>query len=113
MDHHNFPEFPNPADSQYYQYPQTVVETMPELSALSNVIMELGIPACVIIASFWFIKYTTDQGRKEREQFWAKDAENDAKIMQLVEKSSDAIMSMKIALEQNTQAMRELTLKSK
>tara|TARA_Y100001938_G_C8089624_1_gene434267 strand:+ start:2719 stop:3042 length:324 start_codon:yes stop_codon:yes gene_type:complete len=98
----------NPADQQYYNY-QPVVEVMPELNALSNVIMELGIPACVIIASFWFIKYTTDQGRKEREQFWAKDAENDDKIMQLVEKSSDAIMSMKIALEQNTQAMRELT----
>ena len=98
----------NPADQQYYNY-QPAVEVMPELNALSNVVMELGIPACVIIASFWFIKYTTDQGRKEREQFLAKDAENDAKIMQLVEKSSDAIMSMKIALEQNTQAMRELT----
>ena len=108
MSGHHF----NPAD-QYYNYPTQATEVMPELSALSNVIMELGIPACVIIASFWFIKYTTDQGRKEREQFWAKDAENDAKIMQLVEKSSDAIMSMKIALEQNTQAMRELTLKTK
>ena len=82
---------------------------MPEMNTLYTMIMDLGIPACVIVASFWFIKYTTDQARREREEFWKKDAENDAKIMSMVEKSSDAILSIKIALEQNTAAIKELT----
>mgnify|MGYP003132709555 CR=1 FL=1 len=96
----------NPADQQYYH---SVTQTMPEMNTLYTMIMDLGIPACVIVASFWFIKYTTDQARKEREEFWKKDAENDAKIMSMVEKSSDAILSIKIALEQNTAAIKELT----
>tara|TARA_R100000808_G_scaffold410_1_gene2172 strand:+ start:760 stop:1065 length:306 start_codon:yes stop_codon:yes gene_type:complete len=100
----------NPAD---YQYIHGKPMPMPEVNTLYSMVMDLGIPACVIIASFWFIKYTTDQSRKEREEFWKKDAENDAKIMQLVEKSSDAIMSIKIALEQNTQAIRELIKQQK
>ena len=96
----------NPADQQYYH---SVTQTMPEMNTLYTMIMDLGIPACVIVASFWFIKYTTDQARREREEFWKKDAENDAKIMSMVEKSSDAILSIKIALEQNTAAIKELT----
>ena len=104
----------NPADQVYYNYPvqqvtQQATQAMPEMNTLYTMVMDLGIPACVIIASFWFIKYTTDQARKEREDFWKKDAENDAKIMQMVEKSSDAILSIKLALEQNTIAIKELT----
>ena len=100
----------NPADQVYYNSPiQQATQTMPEMNTLYTMIMDLGIPACVIVASFWFIKYTTDQARREREEFWKKDAENDAKIMSMVEKSSDAILSIKIALEQNTAAIKELT----
>jgi uncharacterized membrane protein YciS (DUF1049 family) len=101
---------PNPAD-QYYNYSTQAAQAMPEVNTLYTMVMDLGIPACVIIASFWFIKYTTDQARKEREEFWKKDAENDSKIMAMVEKSSDAILSIKLALEQNTQAIREITKK--
>ena len=101
---------PNPAD-QYYNYSTQATQAMPEVNTLYTMVMDLGIPACVIIASFWFIKYTTDQARKEREEFWKKDAENDSKIMAMVEKSSDAILSIKLALEQNTQAIREITKK--
>jgi hypothetical protein len=97
----------NPADYQY-TYGQQMTG---EVSQLYTMVMDLGIPACVIIASFWFIKYTTDQARREREAFWAKDAENDEKLMAIVEKSSDAILSIKLALEQNTQAIRELMVK--
>ena len=104
----------NPADQVYNNYPvqhatQQVTQAMPEVNTLYTMVMDLGIPACVIIASFWFIKYTTDQARREREEFWRKDAENDTKIMQMVEKSSDAILSIKLALEQNTAAIKELT----
>jgi len=97
----------NPADYQY-TYGQQMTG---EVSQLYTMVMDLGIPACVIIASFWFIKYTTDQARREREAFWAKDVENDEKLMAIVEKSSDAILSIKLALEQNTQAIRELMVK--
>jgi len=97
----------NPADYQY-TYGQQMTG---EVSQLYTMVMDLGIPACVIIASFWFIKYTTDQARREREAFWAKDAENDEKLMAIVEKSSDAILSIKLALEQNTVAIRELMVK--
>ena len=97
----------NPADYQF-TYGQQMTG---EVSQLYTMVMDLGIPACVIIAAFWFIKYTTDQAKKEREAFWAKDAENDEKLMAIVEKSSDAILSIKLALEQNTQAIRELMVK--
>ena len=40
----------NPADQQYY-HPQNA---MPEVNDLYTMVMDLGIPACVIIASFWF-----------------------------------------------------------
>ena len=41
----------NPADAEYYNYPATP-EAMPEVSTLYQMVMDLGIPACVIIAAF-------------------------------------------------------------
>jgi hypothetical protein len=53
---------PNPADSIYYNYTTTThaTEVMPEVSTLYQMVMELGIPACVIIAAFWFIRYQSE-----------------------------------------------------
>ena len=45
---------------------------------------------------------------KEEEAFWKKDAENDEKLIKIVESSSDALIHVKNALDQNHQAMREL-----
>lgn len=103
MDHH----FPNPGD-QYYNYQPQPIEVMPELNSISTLIMDLGIPACVILASFWFIRYQSEQARKEREQFWKKDEEHDERLLEMVEKSSDAILQIKLSIEQNTAAMREM-----
>tara|TARA_Y100000589_G_scaffold332132_1_gene389572 strand:- start:3191 stop:3520 length:330 start_codon:yes stop_codon:yes gene_type:complete len=103
MDHH----FPNPGD-QYYNYQPQTIEVMPELNSISTLIMDLGIPACVILASFWFIRFQSIEARKEREQFWAKDEEHDERLLQMVEKSSDAILQIKLSIEQNTAAMREM-----
>jgi len=103
MDHH----FPNPGD-QYYNYQPQPIEVMPELNSISTLIMDLGIPACVILASFWFIRFQSIEARKEREQFWAKDEEHDERLLQMVEKSSDAILQIKLSIEQNTAAMREM-----
>ncbi len=49
----------------------------------------------------------TKQSAKEREAWQARDELNDERIMKLVESSSDALLHVKVALEANTQAMRE------
>ena len=105
MDHH-FP--PNPAD-QYYNYqPRNYMETpMPDVGQISSIIMDLGIPACVIFASFWFIRFQSIEARTERENFWAKDEEHDNKLLEMVQKSSDVHLQVKIAIEQMTQAIKE------
>ena len=105
MDHH-FPSA-NPADAQYYNYSRTT-EAMPEVNAIYQMIMDLGIPACVIIAAFWFIRYQSELAKKEREEFWKKDEEHDASLLNMIEKSSDAILQIKLALDANTTAIKEL-----
>ena len=60
------------------------------------------------LASFYYIMFLTKQAKEEREAFWKKDAENDEKLLKIVESSSDALIHVKNALDQNTQAMREL-----
>ena len=101
---------PNPADSIYYNYPTTTqaTEVMPEVSTLYQMVMELGIPACVIIAAFWFIRYQSELAKAEREEFWKKDEEHDARLLTMIEKSSDAILQIKLALDANTNAIKEL-----
>ncbi len=103
---------PNPADQQYYNYPTThATEVMPEVSTLYQMVMDLGIPACVIIAAFWFIRYQSELAKAEREEFWKKDEEHDARLLDMIEKSSDAILQIKLALDANTNAMKELLKK--
>ena len=104
---------PNPADSIYYNYPTTThaTEVMPEVSTLYQMVMDLGIPACVIIAAFWFIRYQSELAKAEREEFWKKDEEHDARLLDMIEKSSDAILQIKLALDANTNAMKELLKK--
>ena len=61
----------NPAD-QYYNYPSTTptINTTEAMPDLYQMVMDLGIPACVIIAAFWFIRYQSELAKKEREEFW-------------------------------------------
>ena len=111
MDHHNFPEFPNPADAQYYYYPSTPPPPITEVNTMPDVyqmVMDLGIPACVIIAAFWFIRYQSELAKAERAEFWKKDEEHDARLLDMIEKSSDAILQIKLALDANTNAIKDL-----
>ena len=104
MSGHHF----NPAD-QYYNYPTTqATEVMPEVSTLYQMVMDLGIPACVIIAAFWFIRYQSELAKAEREEFWKKDEEHDARLLDMIEKSSDAILQIKLARDAKTNASKEL-----
>jgi len=104
---------PNPADSIYYNYPTTTqtTEVMPEVSTLYQMVIDLGIPSCVIITAFWFIRYQSELAKTEREEFWKKDEEHDARLLTMIEKSSDAILQIKLALDSNTQAIKELMSK--
>ena len=101
---------PNPAD-QYYNYPSTTINTTEAMPDLYQMVMDLGIPACVIIAAFWFIRYQSELAKKEREEFWKKDEEHDSRLLDMIERSSDAILQIKLALEANTQAIKEITRK--
>ena len=102
---------PNPADQQYYNYPTQATEVMPEVSTLYQMVMDQGIPDSVIIAAFWFIRYQSELAKKEREEFWKKDEEHDSRLLDMIERSSDAILQIKLALEANTQAIKEITKK--
>ena len=69
----------NPADAEYYNYPATP-EAMPEVSTLYQMVMDLGIPACVIIAAFWFIRYQSELAKAE-SRILEKDEEHDARLL--------------------------------
>jgi hypothetical protein len=76
MDHH-FPP-PNPADAQYYNYPITQPETLMGVEQIVALIERIGLPAVIIGAAFWFIRYQSEQSKKEREEMWAKDTSDEA-----------------------------------
>ena len=98
----------NPADAYYY-YP--VPKEMPMESSMFDqmfmVLDKYGVSFFTVLCAFWFILYLTKQSAKEREKFLEIDTDRDEKLLNLVQTSSDALLQVKIALEQNTQAMRE------
>ena len=97
----------NPADFQYtYGVPMPIEPNM--LETVVSLIERLGVSIAVVFASFYYILFLTKQAKEERQAFWKKDAENDEKLLKIVESSSDALIHVKNALDQNTQAMREL-----
>ena len=105
----------NPADAQVlvapavrHHTPPVPQETLMPSNEIIDIIERLGVPFAVVCASFYFILYLTKQSAKERDTFWKRDQENDARLMNLVETSSDALLQVKIALEANTAAMREM-----
>ena len=100
MDHHF-----NPAD-QYYNYP-TQEEQMPDTELMLTLIERIGVPVATLIAAGYLIMWLLKNATREREQWQQRDEQNDERIMKLVESSSDALLHVKIALEQNTQAMKE------
>ena len=98
----------NPADN-YYNYPQKeiVLTDTGVLDQVFGIIDRYGVSLFTVLCSFWFILYLTKQSAKEREQWVKRDEDSDARLMKLGESSSDALLHVKVALEQNTQAMRE------
>lgn len=97
----------NPADFEQ-QYGFNPLQQGGNVPDLYQMIMDLGIPACVIIAAFWFIRYQSELAKAERAEFWKKDEEHDARLLDMIEKSSDAILQIKLALDANTNAIKDL-----
>ena len=96
----------NPADAQYYNYPQQEGSLM-DIEIIVNLIERIGLPAVIIAAAFWYIRYSTDLAKKEREEMWAKDSSNDERLMHLVESTTTVMQEMKGALQANTETMKE------
>ena len=112
MDHHL-----NPADQAYYYPPTQPTGPSMEIQTIVDLLNSFGVPVCLTIVLLWFCKYQFDWARKEREAYAIREEEKDAKIISMVEKSSDALLSIKIAVEQlkqsvdqNSQVIRELII---
>ena len=106
MDHH-FPPA-NPADAHYYNYPTPQPETLMGVEQLVALVERIGLPAVIIGAAFWFIRYQSEQSKKEREEMWAKDTTNDDRLMKLVETSTTIMQEMRASIDRNTETMKEL-----
>lgn len=97
----------NPADYQYFHgVPMPIEPSM--LDTVIQLIERLGVSIAVVLASFYYIMFLTKQAKEERQAWQARDQDSDARLMKLVESSSDALIHVKNSLDQNTQAMREL-----
>jgi len=98
----------NPADAQYYNYPQQINDSLMDIEIIVNLVERIGLPAVIIAAAFWYIRYSTDLAKKEREEMWAKDSTNDDRLMHLVESTTTVMGQMKASLDSNTETMKEL-----
>tara|TARA_X000001382_G_C3115887_1_gene161538 strand:- start:267 stop:572 length:306 start_codon:yes stop_codon:yes gene_type:complete len=93
----------NPADYQYKYGTNMPVE--PDL--MISLIERIGVPVATLIAAGYLIMWLLKNASKERDKWQERDEMNDERIMKLVESSSDALLHVKVALEANTQAMKE------
>jgi len=89
-----------------------------DVNTIVDLLNSFGVPVCLAGILLWFCKYQFDWARKEREAYAIREEEKDAKIISMVEKSSDALLSIKIAVEQlkqsvdqNSQVIRELIMR--
>ena len=96
----------NPADREYYHHPPPP-EAVMEIDTIVSLIERIGLPAVIIAAAFWYIRYSTDLAKREREEMWKKDSSNDERLMKLVETTTNVMSEMKSALNSNTETMKE------
>ena len=98
----------NPADYQYHYGHPPPTEHLMDIEVIVSLIERIGLPAVIIAAAFWYIRYSTDLAKRERDQMWDKDSSNDERLMKLVETTTSVMQEMKGALNSNTETMREL-----
>ena len=101
----------NPADALFFpSTPHTQQMPMTDAGVFDQVfgiIDRYGVSLFTVLCCFWFILYLTKSSQKEREAWQRRDEESDERILNLATASSDALLQVKVALEANTQAMRE------
>ena len=97
----------NPADHQNYYGHLPQNEGLMDIEIIVSLIERIGLPAVIIAAAFWYIRYSTDLAKKEREQMWEKDTTNDERLMKLVETTTTVMQRMESALNSNTETMKE------
>lgn len=98
----------NPADHQYYYGHLPTNEGLMDIEIIVSLVERIGLPAVIIAAAFWYIRYSTDLAKRERDQMWDKDSSNDERLMKLVETTTGVMQEMKAALQSNTDTMKEL-----
>ena len=82
-------------------------ENLMDVNTIVSLIERIGLPAVIIAAAFWYIRYSTDLAKREREEMWKKDTSNDERLMKLVETTTGVMQEMKAALNSNTETMKE------
>ena len=97
----------NPADHQYYYGHLPQNEGLMDIEIIVSLVERIGLPAVIIAAAFWYIRYSTDLAKRERDQMWDKDSSNDERLMKLVETTTGVMQEMKAALNANTETMKE------
>ena len=102
MSGHHF----NPSD-QYYNYPNAV-EDMPDTELLLTLVERIGVPVATLIAAGYLIMWLLKHASAERNAWQQRDEAQDERILKMAQNSSDALLHVKVALEANTQAMKEL-----
>ena len=100
----------NPADHQYYYGHLPTNEGLMDIEIIVSLVERIGLPAVIIAAAFWYIRYSTDLAKRERDQMWDKDSSNDERVMKLVETTTGVMQEMKAALQSNTETMKELLI---
>ena len=78
------------------------------IDQIVTLVERVGLPAVIIAAAFWFIRYQSEQSKVEREEMWAKDTTNDDRLMKLVETSTTIMQEMRASIDRNTETMKEL-----
>ena len=100
----------NPADALFFPPPHSQQIQMTDTGVFDQVfgiIDRYGVSLFTVLCSFWFILYLTKSAQKERDAWQRRDEESDQRVLNLATASSDALLQVKVALEANTQAMRE------
>ena len=99
----------NPADQQYFNpHKEIIVTDTGVFDQVFSIIDRYGVSLFTVLCCFYFIMFLTKSAQKEREAWQRRDEESDERVLNLATASSDALLQVKVALEANTQAMREL-----
>ena len=80
---------------------------MPDTELLLTLVERIGVPVATLIAAGYLIMWLLKNASAERNAWQQRDEAQDERILKMAQNSSDALLHVKVALEANTQAMKE------